>query len=118
MLPDHSAYHHQITRKEAERRLEIHGGHSHLTRYSKNKKSYILSVYKKQKRPLEPIMEEYKILKSDSGRLNIEGSDIDFEDIYKLLKYYKNNSISPALGSIGHAYTEKQYMSQDKCIAM
>ena len=118
MLQKHNPYHHEISGKEAERRLKMRGGHCYLTRYSKNKKSYILSVYKEQ-RSLEPIIEHYKITVKGSGRLYIEGTDKEFDKIHKLLSHYEKHPITCAISSIGHAYTEKQYTSQDKgCIIL
>lgn len=45
MIKEHVGYHEMITGKEAEQRLKKHGGHCYLTRYSKIKDCYILSVY-------------------------------------------------------------------------
>ena len=109
MLPKHNPYQGQISKEEAERRLKKRGGHCYLTRYSENKTSYILSVYKEQ-RSLKPIIQHFKItIIKSSGKLHIEGTDIYFNKIQELLNYYEKNPITPALSSIGHAY------SQEKC---
>ena len=113
MLPKHEEYHFQISSKVAERRLKKRGGHCYLTRYSESQQSYILSVYKKESL-LRHIIEHYRILISNSGSLKIEGKDMEFYNIQHLLNYYENNPITPALSSIGYAYTQKQYTSRKK----
>ena len=108
MLKEHGAYHHEITGKEAERRLKKHGGHCYLTRHSESLDCYVLSIFKKQK-SIPPTKKHYKITIKDDGRIAIEGKERDFADIEELLQYYQANPIDPALSSIGCEYTEAEY---------
>lgn len=107
-LKEHPAYHEQISGQEAERRLNKSGGHSYLTRYSKEHECYILSVYEQQ-RHSEPTICHFKIVIEDNGERRIDGKEAAFQDIHSLLGHYEVERIDPALRTIGKAYTKAEY---------
>jgi hypothetical protein len=118
MLPEHPAFHHNLTGEEAEQRLKVCGGHCHLTRFSKNNDCYILSVYKQQ-RSIPPVYEHYKIGITDNKKIMIKGKkEKEFDSIEDLLRYYMTQPIDTALSSIGRAYTENEYINRRTCIIL
>ena len=106
-LEEHPGYHQQITGEEAELRLRKNGGHCYLTRFNKDLKCYILSVYEKQ--GSSAIMRHFKILIVNGKRKKIDGLNREFDDVISLLEYYEQHRVDPALRSIGKAYTESTY---------
>lgn len=111
MVGEHPSYHQAITGGEAERRLKQCGTeHCYLTRYSKEHKCYVLSVYEYQLPPQDNVMEHFQIvIQKHGGKLHIRKKTQNFDDIRSLLLHYERNRIDPTLRSIGEAYTEKEY---------
>ena len=112
MMGEHSSYHESIPGAEARRRLELFCKHNccsccYLTRYSRKKKSYALSILKKQKP--EDIMLHFRILVKEEGKHEIEGTFMEFEGIAQLLDYYESHRLDPSLRSIGRKCTEQDY---------
>ena len=113
MIEDHASYHRAITGEEGEKRLKKHGGSCYLTRYSESQECYILTVYESAS---NPVKKHFAIEKSDTGEHKIRGKSMTFSGIQQLLEYYEQNTIDPALRSIGKAYTEDEYKrSSGKC---
>lgn len=108
MAGEHRSYHEAITGEEAERRLEQRGGHCYLTRYSKIRGCYVLSVHK-QHRLLSPVKEHYEIVIEGKTKCRIRGKTKIFDSIESLLEHYEQNRIDPSLRSIGVPYTEDEY---------
>ena len=108
MAGEHRSYHDAITGDEAERRLEQHGGHCYLTRYSQIRGCYVLSVYK-QHRLTSAVKDHYEIVIESRKKYRIKGKTKTFDSIQSLLGYYEQNRIDPTLRSIGLAYTEDEY---------
>lgn len=110
MIGEHLSYHQALTNMETERRLEEVGGHRYLTRYSKEHKCYVLSVYEYKIPPSNSVVEHFQIeITSNTGRVRIQKKTLSFDDISSLLLHYESNRIDPALRSIGEAYTEEEY---------
>ena len=63
------------------------------------------------------VIEDFEIIINEDLAQNkakmykIDGDDHEYEKIGDLLKYYEVNRINPALPSIGHNFTEKEYKS-------
>ena len=109
MMEEHSSYHNSIPGEEAVRRLKLHGRHCYLTRYSEHQKSYILSVYQRDK-PRD-IVKHFEIVKGANARYKIKGQDDvqDFKSIEELLEHYEHTRIHPSLGTIGENCTKEEY---------
>ena len=114
MIEEHKGYHHEISSKEAEKRLRRKGGHCYLTRYSNTHSCYILSTL--QSRPT-PTIRHYRIEK-DKQKYRIKGKTLTFDGINELLTYYEENSIDPALINIGSKYTEEDYTKSQGCCCL
>ena len=113
MMGEHESYHKTITGEEAEERLRQHGGHCYLTRYSRMKECYVLSVFEHQK-PLNPEIDHFEIVVESDGKHRINGKSMAFNSIHQLLEYYEQNRINPAFKSIGTMYTEEDYITSNE----
>ena len=113
MIPEHECYHHNISKREAERRLKQRGGRCYLTRYSETNKCYILSI--SQTAPTNTIRHFY-IDKEKGDVYKIRGKQKDFTSIEDLLAYYESHAIDPAFSNIGRRYAEEEYTRQQCCI--
>jgi hypothetical protein len=114
MIGEHTSYHQGIGGEEARRRLNQKGSHCYLTRYSKKNKCYVLSVYEDRLPPMDPVVEHFKIVVNNTGKLKIGEKEQTFDDIESLLRHYEKNRINPDLRSIGEPYTEKDYEKKQK----
>ena len=112
MLGYHTSYHQSIPGDEAERRLREFNVHCYLTRFSDGEDCYVLSVYMQQT-PTD-VMEHFKIIIKDDGKVLIDGKDEEFDDISQLLAYYENNRIDPALETIGRNCVEDDYKKMER----
>ena len=111
MLEEHKSYHENITGEEAETRLELFCKHRncnicHLTRYSIERKQYVLSVLKKQKS--KNTVMHFKIILENKKR-RIEGKTKWFDSIEELLNHYAGARIHAAFMTIGQSFDEKDY---------
>ena len=112
MMERHESYHRSISGEEAERRLNACGNHCYLTRYSENRRCYVLSVY--QKKPV-PITKHFRICvdnTGDSKMYRVEGKTLEFKGMEALLREYETNPIDPAFMTIGRPITEAEYQSK------
>ena len=113
MLGEHKSYHQSINKEEAERRLSLYGKHSYLTRYSRRKGQYMLTVFQRQT-PKDEVI-EFKIT-INNGKYCIEGrEDNEYGDIGSLLHYYENHRIHPSFKTIGKSYTLEKYNMRKQC---
>ena len=112
IMAEHDSYHERITGEEAERRLRSRGRNGYLTRYSKEKKSYVLTVFKEQ--TPEDVVMHLKIIITDRGQHKIEGKDMSFANIKTLLEHYEQNRIDPALKTIGQRYTLEDFTQRER----
>ena len=112
-MSHHDSYHHRITGREAERRLNNWGGNCYLTRYSEAKKSFVLSVHKQQSP--KDVIKHFTILIDDDRKHSIEGVDRKFVDATEMLENYERATIDPAFTTIGHYFTEESYNRKTKC---
>ena len=115
MFPEHEGYHHIISTREAQKRLKQRGGSCYLTRYSRRKQSYILSIYKSN--PTKTF--KHLIIDKDRGhkgeQFKIRDKDIVFNTIEEMLTYYEKNAIDPDFKNIGRKYTEDEYIQHMCC---
>ena len=111
IMEEHESYHEGITGAEAERRLKRLRMNSYLTRYSKKRKTYVLTVYKLQ--APEDVITHFKI-DIKNGKYNINGKTKTFNDIRKLLEYYERNRLDPAVSTIGEKHTLKDFYQREK----
>ena len=107
MMGDHISYHECITGEEAEKRLKHFAGHCYLTRYSKVHKSYMLSVYKKERNG--DTKRHFKIIVEKEKKVRIERKEKSFDNIQELLNYYEKARIDEALIHIGKKFTKEEY---------
>ena len=86
----------------------MYGKNCYLTRYSKVQKSYILSVFRKQ-RP-DDIIEHFAIVIGENRKHKIKGiEDDEFGSVGHLLAYYETQRIHPGFPNIGQCYTESEF---------
>ena len=112
-MGEDESYHKTITGEEAEQRLARHGGHCYLTRYSRMRDCYVLSVYEFRKY-LKPETDHFEIVVEANGKQRIKGKSTSFDTIQQLLEHYRQNRINPAFRSIGEVYTEEQYIEDQQ----
>ena len=112
-MDPHESYHHAITGAEAEKRLRGCGNHCYLTRYSEERKCYMLSVY--QKMP-NHVMKNFQITfqhyDENDKMYKIEGKTKEFGGLQEMLRYYEQKPIDPAFSNIGRCITEQEYISK------
>ena len=116
LMSHHNSYHHCITGKEAERRLNNWGGDCYLTRYSEARNCFVLSVHKQQSP--KDVIKHFKILIDEGGKHSIEGVDKKFADATEMLEHYEGVMINPAFTTIGRYFTEESYnkmITKRKC---
>lgn len=114
MIREHTCYHRSITGGEAEERLKSSGyDHCYLTRYSKQQKCYVLTVYQFQ--DPKHVTEHFKIL-IDNGKHCLDGKDDLFNDIDELLQHCESHPISPSFVHAGRKYTQEDYRNHNRRI--
>lgn len=110
LLRDHTCFHRSITGSEAEERLRTSGyNHCYLTRFSKQHKCYMLTVYQFQ--IPKHVVEHYKI-SLNSGKCCLDGKDDLFNDIDELLHHCETHPISPSFVHVGRKYTQEEYRNR------
>ena len=113
MMEKHSSYHGSITGDEAIRRLKYSGHpHCYLTRFSKERQKYMLTVYM---HAYEDVVENF-VLNIMHEKCEIEGKSKAFKNIQSLLKYYEAEEINPSLERIGQNYLLEDYKPRQKWI--
>lgn len=105
-ITDHPSYHGVINMKGAELKLRQNGGNSFLTRYSKSNQMYVLTVlnYKEG----ESFCRDFKIKfkrENDHSTYEIIGTQLEFNDISRLLDFYQYNPLSSIISSVGNFVT-------------
>ena len=113
MMGEHDSYHKAITGEEAERRLKQHGGHCYLTRYSRMRECYVLSVFEHVQKPMQPQVDHFEIVVEEDGRHRIKGKTADFDNVVQFLLHYEHNRINPAFKSIGTMLTEEDFIAEE-----
>ena len=95
---EHPSYHGPMTGADAESRLQEHGGNYYLTRYSRARDQYSLTVAR------NGVCAHFDLIITHSGIYNeyeIDGSEMQSKDIFSLLDYYKSNPLSHTINGIG-----------------
>jgi len=113
LLNYHSSYHGYLTGAEAERKLkeEKEMSHCYLIRYSRKRKSYILSVkYTKQDEV------EYMHVKIAMGNgkfwLHTDGLQMVFDSLQALLYHYQKNPLTHEVFNIGKECKSEKFNHQ------
>ena len=95
-MPDHPAYHEEITGEIAEGRLRAKSGPCFLFRYSEVEKCYQISIKYDDK-----VMHIKLQIDKDAPSYQLDGSEKNFNSLDDLIKYYQKNALSPAIRKIG-----------------
>ena len=100
-MPNHRSYHGEITDKEAEQRLIKHSERNcYLTRYSRNSRTYVLSVIISHTNHEVTVHLKLKI-DSEGPSYTLEGTGKIFQMLEELLSFYGSNPLSPEIRNIG-----------------
>ena len=116
LMDEHSSYHGAIEEEEAVLRLRLSGvPHCYLTRYSKDKNMYVLSVFMKQS--TEDVIEHYTItINGNKYQIESKFKVDDFNSIEQLLEHYMAKRISHSLPNIGESYKLEEYDARQKWV--
>ncbi|XP_064385794.1 putative mediator of RNA polymerase II transcription subunit 26 isoform X2 [Halichondria panicea] len=114
MIIKHRSYHNEISGEEAEKRLRVFSNHHYLTRYSENKKCYILSVCASDEDLQFEKTKHFQLKLSDQG-IKIQEKK-RFADLEEMLNYYETNRLDTAFPRIGVCLTEDDYRARVKKI--
>ncbi len=98
----HRSYHGEISGSEAAQLLSLAPEKGYLTRYSTNKKKYVLSVFC----PSSSILQHFLIaVDEDTPSYVLQGTTISFQSIDGLLDHFESNPLSSKLEDIGISYS-------------
>ena len=100
-LPNHAAYHENISATTAEEKLKAKSGPCFLFRYSNTYQCYQISV--KYENEVEHIEVE---IDKDVPSYQLQGSEKIFTSLDELVKYYQKNPLSPSIRKIGQPCRE------------
>lgn len=98
-IKEHPSYHGPINGVEAETKLKEKGGNHYLTRYSRARDHYCLTVARNGEYAHFDI-----IITSSHDEQNvyeIDGSEMQSKSIFSLLEYYRINPLTHSIDSIG-----------------
>ncbi len=114
-ISDHRSYHGKMTGREATKILKQHGGTCYLTRYSRAKDKYVLSVLQREVDSEEFIVKSYKlnIFKQRNNHkrtiTEIDGTEEQFDSIFDLLSFYERNPVDHDIHGIGTMIEAKKH---------
>lgn len=103
-IVEHPSYHGTMRTKEAEIKLRQHGGDCYLTRFSKSKNVYVLTVFKSEEELCQNFQIDFKV-KNDYNMYEILGTQKEFDDFFVLLDFYKSFPLSHNISTIGEILT-------------
>ena len=104
------SYHGEMKETDAEKILRECSGDCYLTRFSETNNDYVLTVLRKGQ------LENFLIDKKEKYfklTFEIAGSGVEFDDLRKLLKFYKKKPISRAFNGIGDYVQSPDYEPPD-----
>ena len=90
----HPSFHGVMTAEEAEKVLKKHSATCFLTRYSKDKSCFRLSVITKK------VIQHFSIL-MEERIYEVKGAEMKFDDIHELLSFYENTPLTFEVMGIG-----------------
>ena len=121
-ISDHPSYHGALKGTEAETRLIEHGADNcYLTRYSEERKMYILSVLKTKGDGDEVHLKHFnlRITKEDGHKVyEIYGTEKRFSALSLLLDFYKSNFLSHNIDSIGEEVLNEESLMRSRATMM
>lgn len=110
---DDSSYHGAIKGVEAEKRLKERGGNCCLTRFSKARSVYVLSVYRGDDE--NPQFAHFDILIHvgdgiwEETEYEIVGTEQRFRCIYEMLDYYYEVPLNHQINGVGDVMSSERY---------
>lgn len=111
-MSNHPSYHGALGGTEAERKLILGGAdNSYLTRYSEARKMYILSVLNTKGSDDEVRLEHFNLSikkEDDHNVYEVIGTEKKFDAILTLLDFYKSNSLTHHIDSIGEEVVSEE----------
>lgn len=105
-IDEHQSYQGVMTGETAQLKFQDKVGNYYLTRYSEERREYVLSVSKKINS--NSVIFQHFFIKitttHDRSEYEIEGAEKKFDDISELLRYYEANAINDEVEDIGKCY--------------
>ena len=99
--PFHTSYHGELDGSIAEQKLRSQGRNCYLIRYSRRRKSYVLSLHF-VKGTANVVISHFRILvKGNKIWLDQEEGKVEFETLENLLHHYQRNPLNHEVHSIG-----------------
>ena len=103
------SYHGDISGKEAEKKLLEYSGHCHLTRYSKRKGCYVMSV--QLIKGGSNVIKHFRIVDGEKMSIDTNEKKVEFDSFEHLLNHYRHHPlIQEADSTIG-----RPCQKQKKC---
>lgn len=110
-ISSHPSYHGDITGSEAKEKLMEHGATCYLTRYSRVREDYILSVLTNTRSEDELTIHNFTI-SIEGHRYEIDGTEYPFDSIHDLLKFYEHTPVSHKVSHIGAPCIKESSLSE------
>lgn len=98
----HASYHGPMNKLSAESKLKEQDDSCYLTRYSKTRKVYVLSIMNKNKKSGSRKIKHFRLKieqRGDHTVFEIHGAQKEFQNLPELLKYHQKNGVSRETGS-------------------
>ena len=103
-LSTHPSYHGTMDRISAETKLREQDGSCYITRYSRTRKVYVLSVIKRKRPSSSGTVKHFKLKiekQKDRASFEIHGAQRKFNSIAKMLDFYQQTHLNHDIGTIG-----------------
>ena len=106
-ISKHPSYHGAITTTKAKQRLKGQRKNCYLTRYSEERREFVLSVYEGKENDHETESEVFRnfdiSIMKEGNEISYEVSETEkkFKTVAELLEYYKRSHLTPSVKSIG-----------------
>ena len=116
-----SSYHRAITFEKAKEKLRDQRRDGYLTRYSKNRKQFTLTVYKRSNDEDEEMEAEvftnFNILMTREGdciKFEISGTEKKLDSLVDMFTFYKYTALNPLVHGIGEECVYPQHLNEQK----
>lgn len=104
-LSTHPSYHGTMDRDSADTKLREQDSSCYLTRYSRTRKVYVLSVIKRKRLSDSGMVKHFKLKiekQRDRASFEIHGAQRKFNCIAKMLDFYQQTHLNHDIGTIGN----------------